>query len=230
MIKRLQLLGTGLVVMGLVFFAVGGYTLYKTQQGANALQAYSAAQNVTLTYNADGQLADAKGDTTEATAIMGLLTNDWGYAVDKAELNPNDPVVNTASEYMYQMATITYHTLHAATTVTIPEDVVATVRSSQRPARTTSRTTASTGPASIGPTRSRARPAGRSGPRPLSPSSAPRRRQRDRLRAPDGPRHRGSLRADRITVVVTGLGLVWATRASTEKAKAPAFKQVANPA
>ena len=123
--KRLQLLGIGLAVLGLVFFAAGGYTLYKTQQGANALQAYSAAQNVKLTYNADGQLADAKGDTTEATAIMGLLTNDWGYTVDKSELNPNDPVVNTASEYMYQMATIAYHTLHAATTVVLDKDVTA---------------------------------------------------------------------------------------------------------
>ena len=33
-----------------------------------------------------------------------------------------------------------------------------------------------------------------------------------------------------LTVVLTGLGLVWATRASTEKVKVPAFKQVANPA
>src|SRR4029079_16601377 len=33
-----------------------------------------------------------------------------------------------------------------------------------------------------------------------------------------------------LTVVLTGLGLVWAPRASTEKAKVPAFKQVANPA
>jgi hypothetical protein len=122
--KRLQLLGIGLAVMGLVFFAAGGYTLYKTQQGSSALQAFSAAQNVKLTYNADGQLADAKGNTEEATAIMGLLANDWGYSVDKSELNPNDPLVNTPSEYMYQMATITYHTLHAETTVTIPEDVV----------------------------------------------------------------------------------------------------------
>src|SRR6185312_13138973 len=89
--KRLQLLGIGLAVMGLVFFAAGGYTFYKTQQGVASLQAFSAAQNVKLTYNADGQLADAKGDTTEATAIMGLLTNDWGYTVDKSELNPNDP-------------------------------------------------------------------------------------------------------------------------------------------
>ena len=54
---------------------------------------------------------------------MSLLANDWGYTVNAAELNPNDPLVNTASEYMYQMATISYHTLHGATTVTVPEDV-----------------------------------------------------------------------------------------------------------
>ena len=34
-------------------------------------------------------------------------------------------MVNTASEYMYQMATITYHTLHGATTVVLDEDVTA---------------------------------------------------------------------------------------------------------
>ena len=55
---------------------------------------------------------------------MSLLVNDWGFTVDKSELNPNDPLVNTASEYMFQMATISYHTLHGATTVTFPEDVV----------------------------------------------------------------------------------------------------------
>ena len=26
---------------------------------------------------------------------MSLLVNDWGYAVDSSELNPNDPLVNT---------------------------------------------------------------------------------------------------------------------------------------
>ena len=121
--KRLQQLGIGLVLMGIVFFAAGGYTLYKTQQGASALQTFSAAQNIKLSYNADGQLADAKGDTTEATAIMGLLANDWGYTVDKSELNPNDPLVNTQSEYMYQMATVTYHTLNSKVTVTLAKDV-----------------------------------------------------------------------------------------------------------
>ena len=122
---RLKVLGVIVAVMGLAFIAGGGFAYYKTSQGSQALQAFSAAQNVKLTYNADGQLADAKGDTTEATAIMGLLANDWGFSVDKGELNPNDPVVNTTSEYMYQLATITYHTLHAATTVVLDKDVTA---------------------------------------------------------------------------------------------------------
>jgi len=122
---RLKVVGVIVAVFGLAFLAGGGYAYYKVNQGTQALQAFSAAQNVKLTYNADGQLADAKGDTTEAVAIMSMLSNDWGYGVDKGELNPNDPVVNTTSEYMYQMATIAYHTLHAATTVVLDKDVTA---------------------------------------------------------------------------------------------------------
>jgi hypothetical protein len=120
---RLKVLGVMLAVIGLAFIAGGGYAYYKTSQGAHALQAFSAAQNVKLTYNEDGQLVD-RGKTEGAQAIMSLLTNDWGFTVDQSELNPTDPLVNTASEYMYQMATISYHTLHAATTVTFDKDVV----------------------------------------------------------------------------------------------------------
>ena len=120
---RLKILGVMLAVVGLAFVAGGGYAYYKTNQGSQALQAFSAAQNVKLSYNEAGQLTSA-GETAEADKIMSLLTNDWGYTVDKSELNPNDPVVNTASEYMFQMAMISYHTLHGATTVTIPADVV----------------------------------------------------------------------------------------------------------
>ena len=123
---RLKVVGVIVAVFGLAFLAGGGYAYYKTSQGSQALQAFSAAQNIKLTYNTDGQLADSKGDTTEAVAIMGLLTNDWGYSVDKGELNPNDPLVNTTSEYMYQMATIAYHTLHGAATVVLDKDVTAT--------------------------------------------------------------------------------------------------------
>jgi hypothetical protein len=120
---RLKILGAMLAVIGLAFIAGGGYALYKTNQGTQALQAFSAAQNVTLNYNEQGQLLD-RGTTEGSAAIMSLLTNDWGYSVDAAELNPSDPLVNTASEYMYQMAVISYHTLHATTTVTFDEDVV----------------------------------------------------------------------------------------------------------
>lgn len=122
--SRLKGLGVILAVFGLLFIAGGGFAFFKTNQGAQALQAFSAAQNVKLSYNDQGQLVD-RGETAGADKIMSLLVNDWGFAVDKSELNPNDPLVNTSSEYMYQMATVSYHTLNATTTVNIPEDVVA---------------------------------------------------------------------------------------------------------
>jgi hypothetical protein len=122
--NRLKGLGVVLAVLGLAFIAGGGFALYKTNQGAEALQAFSAAQNVTLSYNEAGQLVD-RGETEGAAKIMSLLANDWGYTVDTSELNPNDPLVNTASEYMYQMATIAYHTLNGTTTVVLDEAVTA---------------------------------------------------------------------------------------------------------
>jgi hypothetical protein len=229
--KRLQRLGFGLVLIGIVFFAAGGYTLYKTQQGASALQAFSAAQNVTLTYNDQGQLADRKGDTKEATAIMSLLVNDWGFAVDKSELNPNDPLVNTASEYMYQMATISYHTLNAKTTVTFPEDVVVDGKVVQAAGTYDFQNTGKywTGFDRTNPIEGAAREKVWTGT----------------ALALIGQLGVGSVTASALqiglgiaalfalvgmTVVLTGLGLVWATRAATEKVKAPAFRPVANPA
>jgi len=121
MTRRLQRLGLVLAVFGLVFAAGGAYAFIKTQEGARSLEAFSAAQNVTLSYNEDGQLVD-RGETAEAQAIMALLTDDWGYPVAQGDLNPDDPVVNTATEYMYQMATIAYHTLHGTQTVVLTAD------------------------------------------------------------------------------------------------------------
>ena len=40
-----------------VVIAGGGFAYYKTDQGAKSLQAFSAAQNVKLSYNAQGQLS-----------------------------------------------------------------------------------------------------------------------------------------------------------------------------
>ena len=122
MTRRLRGLGIVLALIGLAFVAAGGFAFMKTQEGYRSLNAFSAAQDVQLTYNEDGQLIDS-GETEGAQAIMALLTDDWAYPVVGSELNPNDPVVNTASEYMYQMATIAYHTLNGVQTVVLTEPV-----------------------------------------------------------------------------------------------------------
>ena len=122
MIRRLRSLGIVLGLIGIAFVAAGGYAFMKTQEGFTSLNSFSAAQNVQLAYNEEGQLVD-RGETEGAQAIMALLTDDWGYPVVAAELDPNDPVVNTGSEYMFQMATVTYHTLNGVQTVVLTEDV-----------------------------------------------------------------------------------------------------------
>ncbi|MDQ3128566.1 MAG: hypothetical protein M3Q66_08960 [Chloroflexota bacterium] len=227
---RLQRLGIGLVFIGIAFFAAGGYTLIKTQAGASALQSFSAAQNVKLSYNDQGQLLD-RGETAGADKIMSLLVNDWGYAVDKGELNPNDPLVNTASEYMYQMAVISYHTLNATTTVTIPEDVIVdgAVVTKAGDYEFVNDGRYWTGFDRTNPIEGAAR-------EKIWTGTA------HALIAELGV---GSVTASALTmglgiaalfalvgatVVLTGLGLVWATRAATEKVQAPAFKPATNPA
>ncbi|HEU5324335.1 MAG TPA: hypothetical protein VFV59_00450 [Candidatus Limnocylindria bacterium] len=124
MINRLKGLGIVLALIGIAFIGAGAFAYLKVQEGTASLQKFSAAQNVTLSYNEDGQLVD-RGETAGAEAIMGLLKDDWGYPVVASELDPNDPVVNTASEYMYQMATVAFHTLHGTQTVVLEEDFTA---------------------------------------------------------------------------------------------------------
>ena len=124
MATRLKRLGIVLTILGIAFIAAGGYAFLKTQEGAKSLNAFSAAQGVTLSYNDQGQLVD-RGETEGAAAIMGLLTNAWGYPVVASEMDPNDPLVNTGSEYMYQMATVSYHTLNGTQTVVLDEDFTA---------------------------------------------------------------------------------------------------------
>lgn len=118
---RLKLLGVVMIVSGAFGAGVGGYTLLKTMEGMNALQSFSDAQGVKLSYNEAGQLLD-RGTTEGAQKILDLVRNDWGFAIVEGDLNPNDPLVNTATEYMYQMGTIASHTLNATVTVTLTED------------------------------------------------------------------------------------------------------------
>jgi len=122
MTSRLRGLGIVLGLIGLAFLVAGGFAFFKVQEGTASLKAFSAAQDVQLAYNDEGQLVD-RGQVEGGQAIMALLTDDWGYPVVDSELDPNDPVVNTASEYMFQMATIAYHTLNGTQTVVLTEDV-----------------------------------------------------------------------------------------------------------
>ncbi len=222
--SRFKVLGVMLAVIGLAFIAGGGFAYYKTDQGARSLQAFSAAQNVTLNYNEAGQLVD-RGETEGALAIMSLLTNDWGYTVDSSELNPNDPLVNTASEYMYQMATISYHTLHGTATVVLDETVTTEDGTVYAPGTYEFQ---NDGRYWTGFDRS-------------NPIEAGAREQlwTGTAHALIGALGVGSVTASALqiglgvaallagfgaTVFLLGIGLVWATRPETEKAKAPALR------
>lgn len=120
--KRLGVIGVVLVVIGFGFVIAGGVAYVRVQEGYDSLQAFSEAQNVTLNYNEDGQLID-RGQTEEAENIMALVTEEWNYPVVDSDFDPNDPLVNTASEYMYQMATIVYHVQHGTQTIVLDEAV-----------------------------------------------------------------------------------------------------------
>jgi hypothetical protein len=118
MANKLRITGVILVIIGLVAVGASAYAYVKVQDGADALQGFSDAQNVTLAYNADGKLID-RGTTEGAAAILALLGDDWMWPIVDGELDPNDPIVDTATEYMYQMATIAFHTLNGTQSVTL---------------------------------------------------------------------------------------------------------------
>jgi hypothetical protein len=120
--KRLTTIGLVLAVIGLGFVIGGGVAFSKAQEGYGSLQAFSEAQNVNLQYNEEGQLID-RGSPETAQEILSLLTDDWGYPVVEGHLDPADPLVNTATEYMFQMATVGYHVLNGTYTVVLDEAV-----------------------------------------------------------------------------------------------------------
>ena len=118
--KPLGLLGIFLVLVGIGYFVGAGVAYSKVQGGYGALQSFSEVQNVELSYNDKGQLTD-RDEVEGGLAIRSLLEDDWGFPIVESDLDPNDPLVNSATEYMYQMATISYHTLHGTQTVVLSE-------------------------------------------------------------------------------------------------------------
>ena len=108
------------MIVGFGYFVGAGVAYSKVQGGYGALQSFSEVQYVDLSYNDDGQLVD-RGEVEGGLAIRSLLEDDWGFPIVESDLDPNDPLVNSATEYMYQMATISYHTLHGTQTVVLSE-------------------------------------------------------------------------------------------------------------
>jgi hypothetical protein len=119
--KPLGLLGIFLIVVGIGYFIGAGVAYSKVQGGYDSLQSFSEVQNVELTYDEDGNLTD-RGTVEGGQAIMSLLEDDWNFPVVDSDMDPNDPLVNTASEYMYQMATISFHTLNGTQVVVLTQD------------------------------------------------------------------------------------------------------------
>ena len=122
MASRLRITGVILIIIGIVALGASGYTYMRTQESADSLQGFSEAQDVTLSYNDEGQLID-RGTVENAESIRALLGDTWRWPIVESELDPDDPLVDTATEYMYQMATIAYHTLHGTQTVVLTETV-----------------------------------------------------------------------------------------------------------
>jgi hypothetical protein len=122
MASRIKITGVILLIIGLLGVAASGYAYIRYQDGADALQGFSDAQQVTLSYNDDGELVD-RGTTEGADAILALLGETWRWPIVDGELDSDDPLVNTATEYMFQMATIAQHTLHGTQEIVLDATV-----------------------------------------------------------------------------------------------------------
>ncbi len=126
LVKRLNLItvaGFVLVVGGIVGVVLGAYLYFKADDGLRSLDAVYAAQGRLMTYDADGNFTD-RGAKEGGAAILSLLENDWQYPLNRANLDPKDPLVNTPDELMVQYAIINYHTLNGTQTVVLDKDVV----------------------------------------------------------------------------------------------------------
>lgn len=110
----------GLMALALVLFAVGVVNLQKANAGLASLDAVYEAQNVTLSYDEDGELLD-RGTAEEADAIVSMMVDEWQFPADMSAFDPADPLVNTPTELMYQYAVITYHVLNGTQTVVLDE-------------------------------------------------------------------------------------------------------------
>lgn len=114
--------GFALIFGGLIGVVLGGYLYIKADGGLKSLDAVYAVQARMMPYDEDGNFTD-RGTKAGGDAILALLEDDWQFPLNRGNLDPNDPLVNTPDELMVQYAIISYHTLHGTQTVVLTEDV-----------------------------------------------------------------------------------------------------------
>ena len=120
--KRLSIVGIFFALAGIAFLLAGGAALGMAKAGKTSLQAVYKAQNLMMTYDANGNFTDRE-KVEGGNAILSLLTNDWKYPLRKGSLDPKNPLVNTPDEVMVQYARISYHTLYSTQTIVLDKDV-----------------------------------------------------------------------------------------------------------
>ena len=121
-INFVSVAGLVLVMGGIVGIALGIFVYLKAEAGLRSLDAVYALQGRTMTYDSDGNFTD-RGTAEAGDAILSLLEDDWAFPLNRANLDPNDTLVNTPDELMVQYAIINYHTLNGTHTVVLDEDV-----------------------------------------------------------------------------------------------------------
>ncbi len=121
---RIRIVGAVLVVAGLVVAGVGFfYAMPLASDGLDSAQAVYEQQDVSLSYDEQGRLLD-RGTPEGAQAIMAMLRDEWQYPIDQDNFDPDDPLINTRDELMYQYAVITWHVLHGTAAVTLTQEQV----------------------------------------------------------------------------------------------------------
>ncbi len=114
--------GLVLIVGGIIGISLGGYLWMTANAGLDSLEAVYEAQGRYMPYDEDGNFTD-RGTVEGGDAILSLIEDDWQFALNRSNLDPEDTLVNTPDELMVQYGIIYYHTLHGTQTVVLDEDV-----------------------------------------------------------------------------------------------------------
>ena len=121
-INMISMAGLVLIIGGIIGIGLGGFLYLTANAGLDSLQTVYETQGRFMTYDDDGNFTD-RGTKEAGGAILSLIENDWDFPLNRANLDPNDTLVNTPDELMVQYAIINYHTLHGTQTVVLAEDV-----------------------------------------------------------------------------------------------------------